>query len=74
MENTYDPRNSSACELVIRSLNTRRTESPAHKTRISVSILRCVFPDGIEIYATVAVSNTLGNALDALEDTRYNPH
>lgn len=73
MENKYDPRNSIACELVIHSLNKRGTKSPAHRTSITASILRCVFPDGIEIYTTVAVSNAHGNCLDAREDTRYNP-
>ena len=73
IENRYDPTNSTACELVIHSLNKRGIENPAHKTSITASILRCVFPDGIEIYATVAVSNAPGNDLDALEDTRYNP-
>ncbi len=72
MENRYDARNSATCELVIHSLNTSGTKSPAHKTSITASIWICAFPEGIEIYATVAVSNAYSNDLDAPEDTRYN--
>ena len=73
MENTYDPRNSSACEIMTHSLSTSRAESPIHNIRIIASILRCIFPDGMAIIATVADFDPFYNYLDDQENRGYNP-